>query len=222
MAYKQSPGRQAMPRTGRGLSPTLMSGSPMKQDLGALGKREPRKLPKEPQKPKAPPKSESSKSGKNGPTDKFKTAKLRPVKNPPMKQTSDPEYTKTGYDKLKNIRKNLKDKDGRASIEKVNGVKIDPVTGKASATPYEKTYSAGKSGQQARVLTGDKKIAKSSSTKKGIDFGKKELRKEFLRDSTDTMNRRNRNANAINVSAGNKKKLTKADLDSMLNRKNVN
>lgn len=31
MAYKQSPGRQTMPKTGRGLSPTLMCGSPMKQ-----------------------------------------------------------------------------------------------------------------------------------------------------------------------------------------------
>ena len=32
MAYKQSPGRQMMPKTGRGISPTLMSCSPMKQD----------------------------------------------------------------------------------------------------------------------------------------------------------------------------------------------
>jgi hypothetical protein len=31
MAYKQSPGRMAMPKTGRGISPTLMCGSPMKQ-----------------------------------------------------------------------------------------------------------------------------------------------------------------------------------------------
>ena len=42
MAYKQSPGRKAMPKTGRGISPTLMScsakkGSPMKQDLTAQG-----------------------------------------------------------------------------------------------------------------------------------------------------------------------------------------
>jgi myo-inositol-hexaphosphate 3-phosphohydrolase len=39
MAYKQSPGRQAMPKTGRGLSPTLMSESPMKQTLSAQGVR---------------------------------------------------------------------------------------------------------------------------------------------------------------------------------------
>jgi hypothetical protein len=32
MAYKQSPGRQAMPKTGRGIPPVLMSGSPMKQE----------------------------------------------------------------------------------------------------------------------------------------------------------------------------------------------
>lgn len=34
MAYKQSPGRQSMPKTGRGLSPNLMYGSPMKQTHG--------------------------------------------------------------------------------------------------------------------------------------------------------------------------------------------
>jgi hypothetical protein len=32
MAYKQSPGRQMMPKTGRGISPTLMSCSPAKQE----------------------------------------------------------------------------------------------------------------------------------------------------------------------------------------------
>lgn len=32
MAYKQSPGRMNMPKTGRGLSPNLMSKSPMKQE----------------------------------------------------------------------------------------------------------------------------------------------------------------------------------------------
>ena len=37
MAYKQSPGRQAMPKTGRGLSPALMCGSPMKQTVTAQG-----------------------------------------------------------------------------------------------------------------------------------------------------------------------------------------
>jgi hypothetical protein len=32
MAYKQSPGRQMMPKTGRGLSPALMCGSPVQQE----------------------------------------------------------------------------------------------------------------------------------------------------------------------------------------------
>ena len=32
MSYKQSPGRQMMPKTGRGISPTLMNCSPMKQE----------------------------------------------------------------------------------------------------------------------------------------------------------------------------------------------
>jgi len=34
MAYKQSPGRQMMPKTGRGIPPTLMCGSPAKQTSG--------------------------------------------------------------------------------------------------------------------------------------------------------------------------------------------
>ena len=42
MAYKQSPGRSSMPKTGRGISPTLMScsgkkGSPMKQKDPSTG-----------------------------------------------------------------------------------------------------------------------------------------------------------------------------------------
>ena len=37
MAYKQNAGRGMMPKTGRGLSPTLMSGSPMKQTLTTQG-----------------------------------------------------------------------------------------------------------------------------------------------------------------------------------------
>ena len=32
MAYKQSPGRQMMPKTGAGIPPVLMCGSPMKQE----------------------------------------------------------------------------------------------------------------------------------------------------------------------------------------------
>jgi hypothetical protein len=37
MAYKQNAGRGMMPKTGRGLSPTLMSGSPMKQTVTTQG-----------------------------------------------------------------------------------------------------------------------------------------------------------------------------------------
>jgi len=42
MAYKQSPGRMAMPKTGRGISPAMMSscGSPMKQTNKQLTPRE--------------------------------------------------------------------------------------------------------------------------------------------------------------------------------------
>lgn len=39
MAYKQTPGRQSMPKTGRGLSPNLMCGSPMKQTDPKTGRK---------------------------------------------------------------------------------------------------------------------------------------------------------------------------------------
>ena len=164
MAYKQSPGRQAMPKTGRGLSPTLMCGSPMKQEV---------------------------------------------------------EYTKSGYDKKKAIEGQAKNKTSKKGLEDQSGMVIDPKTGSASAKPYEKRYVKGEKGQSDMVVSGDSKTVKKSSANKGSDFGKKELRSNFVKDSTSTMNRRTANANAFNVSTGKKKNLSAADIASMKARKNM-
>ena len=163
MAYKQSPGRKSMPKTGRGVSPALMCGSPMKQEM---------------------------------------------------------EYTKTGYDKKKAIEAKAKNNTSRKALEDQSGMVINPKTGTASAKPYEKKYVKGSKGQQDMVVGGNKSV-KKSSTDKGVDFGKKQLRSQFVKDSTDTMNRRTANANAFNVSTGKKKNLSAADLASIVARKNM-
>ena len=40
MAFKQKPGRESMPKTGRSIPPTLMCGSPMKQEMEPAKKME--------------------------------------------------------------------------------------------------------------------------------------------------------------------------------------
>jgi hypothetical protein len=63
MAYKQSPGRQAMPKTGRGISPTLMSESPMKQQIEYTQKHS-RKVKEQAEKTSTPEGRSSFTSGK--------------------------------------------------------------------------------------------------------------------------------------------------------------
>jgi hypothetical protein len=210
MAYKQSPGRQAMPKTGRGLSPTLMSGSPMKQDATVSGKLERRKLPKEPQAPKAPPKSGVSKSGKNGPTDKlrsdkFSSAKLRPAKNSPMKQTVTAQGAAS--------RARVLAAEGKRKKLKNDNIVIDPKTNVATAAPYPKKFVGGEAeSSNKKVPTGKRSNAMVVETKTGKKvkeakkgqgkFSNESLYREFKRDSTNTMNANNRAARHYNLQTG--------------------
>lgn len=146
MAYKQSPGRQAMPKTGRGLSPTLMCGSP-------------------------------------------------------MKQTSEPDLTRQGFESRKKVQAGAKSRAASAKTDP-QGIKVDPKSGAAAAKPYEKKYDKGKPGQRDRILDSNGKIVKEASAKKSIDTGNAELRKEFVRDSTNDANSRSKNARFYNVQAG--------------------
>jgi hypothetical protein len=160
MAYKQSPGRMAMAKTGRGISPTLM--------------------------------------GKCG---------------SPMKQTKDPDLTREGAESRKKVLAGATKRSAGSKTDS-QGIKVDPTTGKAGAKAYEKKYKAGKPGQKDRVLDSKGKIVKEAKTPtKSGEKNNAELRKEFVRDSTNTMNSRNRNARFYNVQAG-KEKPTAAETRS--------
>jgi len=146
MAYKQSPGRQAMPKTGRGLSPTLMCGSP-------------------------------------------------------MKQTSEPDLTREGSESRKKVQAGAKSRAASAKTDP-QGIKVDPKSGTATAKPYEKKYVKGGKMELDRIVDGSGKVIRTASNKKGRDTGNAELRKEFVRDSTNNANMRSTNARSYNIQAG--------------------
>jgi hypothetical protein len=128
-----------------------------------------------------------------------------------MKQTQDPDLTAKGAASRKKV---LASASKRAGEKDPQGIKVDPTTGKAEAKAYEKKYKAGKPGQKDRVLDSKGKIVKEAKTPtKSGEKNNAELRKEFVRDSTNTMNSRNRNARFYNVQAG-KEKPTAAEARS--------
>lgn len=146
MAYKQSPGRKSMPKTGRGISPTLMCGSP-------------------------------------------------------MKQTSEPDLTRKGFESRKKVQADTKNRAASAKTDP-QGIKVDPKSGIATAKPYPKRYVKGGEGQVDMIVDGSNKVVKKANTEKGREYGNAELRKEFVRDSTNNANMRSRNARAYNIQAG--------------------
>jgi hypothetical protein len=95
------------------------------------------------------------------------------------------------------------------------GIDVNQTTGVASAKPYEKKYvPSSKSNPRASIISGANKTVGQS---KGYDkYSEKNLRKKFVADSTDTMKRRNANANFYNVQAGKKKDLTEEDKKSLV------
>jgi hypothetical protein len=103
----------------------------------------------------------------------------------------------------------------KAKMKDDKGINVNQTTGMASARPYEKKFvPSSKSNQRASIIGGDNKTVGQS---KGYDkYSEKNLRKKFVADSTDTMNRRNANANFYNVQAGKKKVLTEADKKSLV------
>ena len=154
MAYKQTPGRGNMPKTGRGMSPALMGKSPMKQMHG-----------------------------------------------------EDAELTATGAASRKKVQAGANKRAANSKTD-MQGISIDPKTGKASAKQYEKKFVPGGKGtgrSSAMVVDGSGKTSKVASTSKGADYGNEALYKEFKKDSTATMNARNANARFYNVQAGKEK-----------------
>jgi hypothetical protein len=132
-----------------------------------------------------------------------------PAKRPDTPLAASPdanfEYTKKYSDSKKKIEK----------TPAVSGIKVS-TTGTATAKPYEKKFIPADS-KRTRAIIVDGKGSKVKESKGVTRRSNEELYREYKRDSTDTMNRRNRNANFRNISTGKKDNLSAADLKTLKN-----
>jgi hypothetical protein len=130
------------------------------------------------------------------------------IKRPdtPLAETPNAEFSYT-----------KKFSESKKKIEKASAAKgITVSNNTASAKPYEKKFiPADKKRTNAIIVDGNGKTVKSANSKIGSRASNEKLYKEFKRDSTDTMKRRERNANFRNVNTGSKKNLTASDLKSL-------
>ena len=127
----------------------------------------------------------------------------------PLAPTPEAKYTYTNtWQRTKNVQ-DANEKKGNV----VSG--IDVKDGKATAKPYEKKFiGASKNRTNAVITDSNNKIVASS--KEGSKKSIAELRRSFVNDSTDTMNRRNNTANYYNLISGSKKQLTSKDRKDLL------
>ena len=197
MAYKQSPGRQMMPKTGAGIPPVLMCGSPMKQGIeypaSFNGKM-----------PSLPPKKGST-STKTKPTAKRVPARV-PAKDSPMKQELTREGAESRAKVLATEKKRMKAKD--------DGIVLDPKSGVASAKPYPKKFLGGEAESSnkkvptgkrtnAMIVDGSGQMVKEAKRGQKKSFlSNEDLYREYKRDSINTMNSRNKEARFYNVQSG--------------------
>lgn len=118
-------------------------------------------------------------------------------------------YTKKFTESAKKIDANVKS----GALSKSGVVSSN---NKATVKPYEKKFiPAGKGNTYAKIVDGQGKLVKTADSKVGANTSNERLKKEFQRDSTNTMNRREANLNFVNVNTGNKKNLTAKDLQSL-------
>lgn len=132
-----------------------------------------------------------------------------PSKRPDTPLAASPEaefsYTKRFTDSKKRIEKS----------SAPSGVKVS-ASGTSSAKPYEKKFvPADKKRTNAMIVDGKGKVVKTADSKVGSRAANEKLYREYKRDSTDTMNRRNRNANFRDVNTGKKENLTASDLKTL-------
>ena len=126
------------------------------------------------------------------------------------KTTATPEYNKKFTESAKRIEANVK-----KGALKESGVVSSG--NKATVKPYEKKFiPAGKGNTYAKIIDGDGKLVKSADSKVGAKTSNERLEREFKRDSTNTMKRREANVNFVQVNTGKKKDLNQADLKSLL------
>lgn len=166
MAYKQRQGRGNMPKTGRNISPALMS-------------------------------------------------------NSPMKQTEGHELTEKGAKSRKKALESIPEVNSNENNSQ--GIVVDPQTGITYAKPFEKKYIGGRAEssdksiptgkrENAMIIDGSGRMVKSADRAKGKS--NEALYKEFQKDSTATMDARNRNARFFNLQTGKAKNVTEAELKS--------
>lgn len=92
---------------------------------------------------------------------------------------------------------------------------IDVKNGVATAKPYEKKFVPASDKRTNASIT-DSNNKTIASSKEGSKKSISELRSSFVKDSTDTMNRRNSNANYYNLTSGSKKNLSDSDKKTLL------
>ena len=157
--FKMKPGRGDMPKTGNGISPALMSCSPMKQE--------------------------------------------DPKKSKKSVATTEIELTME-YDKGKKAMAEARKAPGKINdLRSTQGITVDAATGAAAAAKYEKNYVPGGRGQKDRIIGGDGKVVAEAKTTNFFKGEKnKDLYREFQKDSTNTMNSRNRNTMIYNITGG--------------------
>lgn len=118
-------------------------------------------------------------------------------------------YTKKFTESAKKIDANVKS----GALSKSGVVSSN---NKATVKPYEKKFiPAGKGNTYAKIVDGQGKLVKTADSKVGANTSNERLKKEFQRDSTNTMKRREANLNFVKVNTGDKKILTAKDLQSL-------
>jgi hypothetical protein len=121
----------------------------------------------------------------------------------------DIEYTKRFSESKKTIEAN--EKKGLTP----KGVNVSK--GSATAKPYEKKFLGGRAESSNKKIPTDQKRTKAiivdgkGKSVKVANKGNEQLYREYKRDSTNTMNMRNKNANFYNVQTGAKKNMTNSD-----------
>lgn len=103
--------------------------------------------------------------------------------------------------------------DRKKAIEKAPVTKgITVSDGTATAKPYEKKFIPATSKRTNAIIVDSKgKKVKEASTAVGSRRSNNQLYMEYKRDSTNTMDRRNRIANLRNISVGSKRELNASD-----------
>jgi len=131
-----------------------------------------------------------------------------PSKRPdtPLAETPNAEfsYTKKYSESKKKIEKNTP-----------TNVKVS-ASGTATAKPYEKKFIPADT-KRTRAMIVDGKGSKVKEAKGVTRKSNEQLYREYKRDSTYTMDRRNRNANFRNINTGKKENLSAADLKTLKN-----